>query len=69
MTLTSEDVKRRKYFKGATRRKLTKLSQSLLLEKNMRTECIDQLRKIGDLFEKGCISEHHLQDAIMKDIN
>ena len=39
---------------------------------HMRTECINQLQKIGNLFEKGCISQHQydkLQETIMNDIN
>lgn len=38
---------------------------------HMRTECIEQLQKIGDLRDKGIISEAQhtiLQEAIMKDI-
>ena len=37
----------------------------------MRTQCIDQLQKISDLLDKGCISQDQykeLQDTIMKDI-
>ena len=39
---------------------------------HMRTECIDQLQKIGDLLEKRCISQRQydkLQETITKDIN
>ena len=38
---------------------------------HMRTECIEQLKKVGELLENGLISvEQHkqLQEAIMKDI-
>ena len=47
------------------------LTTGFLLRKKliiMRTECIDQLQKISDLFDKGCISQHHyenLQETIM----